>query len=172
MDPPKPVTSANLPPFEKPQLSQDTDSGNLAGSAALEAVESGLRRDLTNPGDYPEGGLRAWSVIVGAWSGLVACFGLMNSIGAFQAYASSVPLAHYSEGDVGWIFSVYVFLAFFCGVLFGPVFDTHGPRWLILIGSILLVAGVFLLSISSGMAAYPCPNVKHAAHIWILSLCS
>lgn len=104
----------------------------------------------TDPTSYPEGGLRAWSVVFGAWAGLVACFGLMNSIGAFQAYVSSGPLKHYSEGDVGWIFSVYVFLAFFCGLLFGPVFDTHGPRWLILLGSVLLVAAVMLLSISKG----------------------
>lgn len=168
MDPPKSAISATPPPAEKPELSRDTDSGNLADSAAPAAVETGLTRSPIDPSDYPEGGLRAWSVILGAWSGLVACFGLMNSIGAFQAYTSSVPLARYSEGDVGWIFSVYVFLAFFCGVLFGPVFDTHGPRWLILIGSILLVAGISLLSVSSGMAAYPYLSVKHTTHIWSL----
>ena len=59
---------------------------------------------------YPEGGLRAWSVVVGSFSGMLASFGLMNTIGTFQAYLSTHQLAHYSEGTIGWIFSLYVFL--------------------------------------------------------------
>jgi hypothetical protein len=116
-----------------------------------EAAEGGDDSD-TDRNTYPEGGLRAWSVVFGAWCGLVACFGLMNSIGAFQAYISEEQLKDYSDGDIGWIFSVYVFLAFFCGVLFGPIFDTHGPRWLILAGSVLLVAAVMLISFSTSKA--------------------
>ncbi|KAJ2893601.1 Aspyridones efflux protein apdF [Zalerion maritima] len=96
---------------------------------------------------YPEGGLEGWAVVFGAWCGLIASFGIMNSIGAFQDYISFGPLRDYSDGAVGWISSIHVFLAFFGGILFGPVFDTHGPRWLILLGSILLVASMMLLSI-------------------------
>ncbi len=101
---------------------------------------------------YPEGGLRAYSVVFGSFSGMVAGFGLMNTVGTFQAYLSTHQLAHYSPGSVGWIFSLYVFLAFFCGIQIGPVFDAKGPRWLVVGGTVCLVVGVIGVAESTGMA--------------------
>jgi MFS family permease len=56
-------------------------------------------------------------------------------------------LKEYNESTIGWIFSVYVFLGFFCGIQIGPVFDAHGPRLLVLAGSILMTASMFLLGV-------------------------
>ncbi|MCJ1311067.1 hypothetical protein MMC25_004737 [Agyrium rufum] len=98
--------------------------------------------DLPCEETYPEGGLAAYLVVLGSFAGMLACFGLMNTVGVFQAYLSRNQLASYSESEIGWIFSLYVFLSFFCGVQIGPVFDAQGPRWLILAGSICLIAGV------------------------------
>lgn len=95
---------------------------------------------------YPEGGLQAWSVVAGSWFCLFASLGLMNSIGTFQAYVLNNQLSSYSEGTVGWIFSIYTFLAFFCGVYIGPVFDKYGPRWLVISGSAFTVGGVLFMS--------------------------
>ncbi|KAI9841835.1 MAG: hypothetical protein M1838_003410 [Thelocarpon superellum] len=80
---------------------------------------------------------------------MTACFGQMNSIGTFQAYISTHQLQDYSPSTTGWIFSLYVFLAFFCGVQIGPVFDARGPRGLILAGSVIGVTGMMLLGICS-----------------------
>ena len=99
---------------------------------------------------YPEGGLRAWLVVLGSFCGMFAGFGYMNTIGVYQAYISKSQLADFSESSIGWIFSVYVFLSFGCGICIGPVFDAYGPRLLILAGSVCLVLSVFLLSISTG----------------------
>ena len=96
---------------------------------------------------YPEGGLRAWLVVLGSFCGMFAGFGYMNTIGIYQAYVSTHQLSEYSESSIGWIFSVYVFLAFGCGIQIGPVFDKHGPRLLILSGSVLLVLSAFLMSV-------------------------
>lgn len=104
--------------------------------------------ELLDPQDtavYPEGGLRAWSVVVGSFSAMVTCFGMMNSIGTFQAYIGTHQLNHLPSGSVGWIFSLYVALAFFCGAQVGPVFDAKGPRALVLVGSILLILSMMLL---------------------------
>ncbi|KAI5363505.1 putative major facilitator superfamily, MFS transporter superfamily [Septoria linicola] len=76
---------------------------------------------------YPEGGLRAWLVVAGAFSGMFACFGYMNTVGTYQAYLATNQLADYSESTIGWIFSVYIFLTFGAGVQIGPVFDKYGP---------------------------------------------
>lgn len=99
---------------------------------------------------YPEGGLRAWLVVFGSFSGMLAAFGMMNTIGAFQAYLSTHQLRDYSQGTIGWIFSLYVFLAFFCGIQIGPVFDAKGPRLLVFAGTIFLLASSFLLGICTG----------------------
>ena len=101
---------------------------------------------------YPEGGLKAWSVVFGSFCSMLAVFGLMNTVGTFQAYLSTHQLSSYSESTIGWIFSLYIFLAFFCGVQIGPVFDAKGPRWLVLAGSVLSVASVMGFAESTGMS--------------------
>src|SRR5258707_1145364 len=91
-------------------------------------VESPISSPTTSPrradsNTYPEGGLKAWLVVVGSFSGMLACFGYMNSIGVFQTYLSNNQLSSYSESSISWIFSIYCFISFFGGVQIGPVFD-------------------------------------------------
>ncbi|KAJ9198925.1 hypothetical protein DTO164E3_5015 [Paecilomyces variotii] len=104
-------------------------------------------RVLTDPygNTYPEGGRQAWIVVFGSFMGLVGSLGPMNTIGTFQAYVSTHQLKDESEGAVGWIFGVYAFLTFFCGIQIGPVFDAKGPRLLVLAGSICIVASFIIV---------------------------
>ncbi|KAF2128029.1 MFS general substrate transporter [Dothidotthia symphoricarpi CBS 119687] len=71
----------------------------------------------------------------------------MNTVGIFHSYLAEHQLKDYSESTISWIFSMYIFLAFFCGLQIGPIFDAHGPRLLILAGSILLCASMLLLGL-------------------------
>ncbi|KAF7555680.1 hypothetical protein G7Z17_g2022 [Cylindrodendrum hubeiense] len=57
---------------------------------------------------YPEHGLKAHSVTIGAWLTLFPASGLLNSAGTFQAYLLENELAGYSESKVGWIFIALV----------------------------------------------------------------
>ncbi|KAF2664993.1 MFS general substrate transporter [Microthyrium microscopicum] len=98
---------------------------------------------------YPEGGLRAWLVVLGSFSGMLASFGFMNTIGVFQEYISRNQLSTYSDSTIGWIFSMYIFIAFGGGLIIGPVFDAKGPRLLLLSGSICLVTAMLLIGIAS-----------------------
>ena len=98
---------------------------------------------------FPEGGLRAWLVVLGSFSGMTASFGNLNSAGTCQAYLITHQLAHVSPSAVGWIFSLYAFLTFFCGVQIGPVFDAYGPRWLVFVGSVCLFGGMMLVAEST-----------------------
>jgi len=98
--------------------------------------------------DYPEGGPRAWFVVLGCWLALFAALGLMNILATFQTYVSQNQLVNYSSGTIGWIFSVYTFVSFFLGIYIGPIFDKYGPRWLILSGTVCLAASLVLLSVS------------------------
>ncbi|KAG8166862.1 hypothetical protein KVR01_002551 [Diaporthe batatas] len=117
-------------------------------------VEQDLRRDAaSSAGDggesYPEGGLLAWLVVLGAWLGLLSSLGLMNTLATFQTYLTEHQLKDYDEGTVGWIFSIYTFVVFFGGLFIGPLFDKHGPRWLVLTGTVSVGASMMLFSIST-----------------------
>jgi MFS family permease len=75
----------------------------------------------------------------------MAAFGFMNIIGIIQQYLHNNQLKQYSDASVGWIFSVFIFLSLFCGIQVGPIFDAHGPKWLIVAGGFLVSVSAFLL---------------------------
>ncbi|CAM6119082.1 unnamed protein product [Calypogeia fissa] len=126
---------------------EETEKTSHGASLQSATLPSSLERNETVNVTYPEGGVRAWLVVFGSWCALLAALGTVNSAGSFQSYFMTHQLSAYSPGEVGWIFSVYAFLAFFGGVVVGPVFDKYGPRWLILVGSIGICVSMFLLGI-------------------------
>jgi hypothetical protein len=99
---------------------------------------------------YPEGGLDAWLVVLGAWCGLTASLGIYNTSGVFAAVISKVLLPEESTSTIGWIFSVYAFVNWVCGVQVGPTFDAMGPRALIIAGTVCTLVGIFALSVCTG----------------------
>lgn len=139
-----------LAPSKQPSCVPDNDSLAVDGFNPLPLMptEAPVPRDKNVPpdqddgNDYPEGGLRAWLVVLGSFSGMTASFGILNSAGTFQAYLSTNQLARESPSAIGWIFSLYAFLTFFCGVQIGPVFDAYGPRWLVFAGTVCLFGGM------------------------------
>lgn len=143
--------------------------GAVDGTVTSSPISSGIRvsHEADAPGEaplptYPEGGLRAYLVVFGSFCAMTAGFGLMNAVGVFQAYLSTNQLSRSSSGTIGWIFSIYIFLAFFCGAQIGPIFDAKGPRWLVLVGSILLVGGMFGVaeSKSTSLLQYMLANLR------------
>lgn len=97
--------------------------------------------------DFPEGGLRAWSVVIGGFCGSFSVFALINSTGVLLEYLQANQLKDYTTSQIGWIFGLELFLTFFCGAPVGPIFDAYGPRVMIFIGSILLCASLLLLGL-------------------------
>ncbi|OAA45070.1 Major facilitator superfamily domain, general substrate transporter [Metarhizium rileyi] len=146
------VNSRVLHDGEAAYSAEDGNTDAVAGSNAghqgnkLEKKATQVSTAASYEETFPEGGLRAWLVVVGAWFAFMSAMGLMNTIAIFQAYTLSHQLKGHSEGTVGWIFSLYTFLAFFCGVYIGPVFDKYGPRWLVISGCITNVTGVVCMS--------------------------
>ncbi|RAK73951.1 MFS general substrate transporter [Aspergillus fijiensis CBS 313.89] len=118
-------------------------------------LERGLRRQSTTPNptpvddpiDYPEGGRDAWLVVFGAFCGLAASLGLYNTVGVFEAVVSKDILPNVSSSTTGWIFSVYAFVNWVCGMQIGPTFDAMGPRALILAGTVCTLIGIFSFSV-------------------------
>ncbi|PSR88559.1 major facilitator superfamily domain-containing protein [Coniella lustricola] len=119
-----------IPSNSRPQLQRASTSGTGAES-------------------YPEGGLEAWLVVLGCFFALMAAAGLLNTLATFQAYLITHQLSEYSEGTIGWIFSLFPFVVFFVGLYTGPIFDKYGPRWIIAVGTVFDVLGLMLFSIST-----------------------
>ncbi|KAL6416322.1 major facilitator superfamily transporter monocarboxylate [Ilyonectria robusta] len=100
---------------------------------------------------YDEGGLQGWLVTFGAFCSLFSVFGTINSAGVFESYFATHQLKDKTPSQIGWVFSLYLFITFFVGVQAGPVFDRHGPRMLIAVGSILSIASWMILGECKGI---------------------
>lgn len=127
------------------ELEESSGSDNIHPSPTKSSSSSSNNNIDPHGAFYPEGGTRAWLVVLGSFSGMVAALGIMNTIGVYESYLARHQLASYSAASIGWILSIYVFLAFGAGLVIGPVFDVHGPRWLLFAGSILIILATFLL---------------------------
>ena len=138
-------------------LTTTIDSGHalptLAPSKTVDADKSTSNRTTDSSDDdedFPEGGLRAWLVVFGSFCAMFMVFGIVNSTGAFQDYFSSNQLRSYSSGQIGWIFSLNLFLVFLCGIYTGVIFDAHGPKIVLAVGSLAMVLSMMLLSFCTG----------------------
>ncbi|KZF24660.1 MFS general substrate transporter [Xylona heveae TC161] len=142
------------------ELSEEKDSLSLDPTADIAASpplgpqqsthETGNHSDDNNEDDdadyeFPEGGFQAWLVVFGSFCAMFMVFGVVNSTAALQDYFSNHQLRGYSPGSIGWIFSLNLFLVFFCGLYIGGIFDVHGPRLLVAFGSLALVLSMMLL---------------------------
>ncbi|KAK1978756.1 major facilitator superfamily domain-containing protein [Colletotrichum cereale] len=139
LEPKTPDAEAPVPALLSTEQPKSNDNA-IPATADAEAAQE----------QYPEGGPRAWLVVLGCWLVLFSSSGIMNSLGVFSTYIGSHQLAKYEAGSVGWIFSVYTFLCFACGVYVGPLFDKYGPRPLILAGSTCHVGSLMLFSVCTG----------------------
>ncbi|KAL4804172.1 major facilitator superfamily domain-containing protein [Aspergillus unguis] len=98
---------------------------------------------------YPEGGSKAWLVVVGAWCAMIPSMGLLNSLGTLHAWTSNHQLQDYSESSVGWIYGAYGFFLYVAGAQAGPIFDCYGPAYVVIPGSVGMVASLLCFSFST-----------------------
>lgn len=103
----------------------------------------------SRPEDFPDGGAKAWLVILGGWCCLFVSFGWITSIGVFQDYYQSHQLKDYSSSEVAWIPALQAFMMFSGAPFFGKIFDNYGPRHLVFFGTIFHVFGLMMVSLSS-----------------------
>ncbi|KDR69925.1 hypothetical protein GALMADRAFT_76714 [Galerina marginata CBS 339.88] len=88
---------------------------------------------------FPEGGLRAWTVIVA---------GYINSFGVYQDFYVRQYLRNFSPSAIGWIGGVQIFLNFSLGAITGRVFDRGYSC------TILYAISLFTLSLSHENSYY------------------
>ncbi|KAI8630515.1 major facilitator superfamily domain-containing protein [Xylariaceae sp. FL1651] len=97
----------------------------------------------------PDGGLVAWLQVLGSWCLSFNCWGIVNTYGVFQTYYETQLLPSQSPSNLAWIGSIQGFLLLFIGAITGPLYDHGYLRHLLVVGSLLMVVGTMLLSISN-----------------------
>ncbi|KAL8644886.1 MAG: hypothetical protein Q9226_007548, partial [Calogaya cf. arnoldii] len=97
---------------------------------------------------FPDGGRSAWLVILGSWCVFFITWGPIYTIGIFQSTESTLLLNH-SPSAIAFISSTKIAILYASGLLFSNLFDTYGPRWLLLIGSAMHVYGWMMASFST-----------------------
>ena len=68
---------------------------------------------------YPEGGYKAWSVVLGAWCAMIPGMGMLNTLGSLHAWNSTHQLSSYSQSSIGWIYGCYGFFLYLAGAQIG-----------------------------------------------------
>ncbi|KAL8832799.1 MAG: hypothetical protein Q9170_004744 [Blastenia crenularia] len=102
-----------------------------------------------DPSQFPDGGQEAWLVTLGCWCVFFVSWGPINTIGIFQEYYQQEVLKDYSPSAIEWISSTKLFVMYAGGIIVGWLFDSYGPRWLLLIGSAMHVYGFMMTSFST-----------------------
>jgi MFS family permease len=137
-------------PQGSPPLPSQTEKKEPADLYSTSDTESAPLPDPTTPAaafsPAPDGGARAWLVVVGAACIFFSCLGFMNSFGVFQAYYMTHQLRDETPDKVAWIGSLTAFIQFAGGALSGPLFDRYGS-WVIRPGAVLYVFALMMTSI-------------------------
>ncbi|KAL2180846.1 major facilitator superfamily domain-containing protein [Thermothelomyces heterothallicus CBS 202.75] len=137
---------------KSPRSPGSIDSLHDSASLSSSSIKTSAAGEFDQ--DSRDGGIRAWLVVSGCWLALFAALGFMNILSTFQAYLATTWTADdLSPGAVGGAIFAYAFLSFLLGLYVGPLFDKHGPRWLILGGTVSLVASLLLASVVDDDAA-------------------
>lgn len=93
---------------------------------------------------------RAWLIAVAAVVANAACWGTINSFGAFLDPMTDEFDA--SLGATALIYALPAFILFMLGLLTGPLADQYGPRPMLLSGALLTGAGLFITSNAPNLA--------------------
>ncbi|KAJ7065874.1 major facilitator superfamily domain-containing protein, partial [Mycena amicta] len=103
---------------------------------------------------FPEGCTSGYLTVFGAFLALFCTFGQMNAFGTFQAYYAEHQLSTMEPATIAWIGSLQLWVFFLSGGPIGSLFDTYGPRWLMVAGTIVYVFAIMMTSISTQYYQY------------------
>ncbi|TDZ17984.1 Aspyridones efflux protein apdF [Colletotrichum orbiculare MAFF 240422] len=133
---------------EKPDGTTPAMAGQHPDPSSDPAPDNSLRRSASRPSAIidtpPDGGWRAWMVVLSTHLVVMNTWGVANSFGVFQPYFTT--LFDRPPSDVSWIGSFEVFLLFFVGTFTGRWTDTGFFRPLFAVGCLLVVLGMVAAS--------------------------
>ena len=79
--------------------------------------------------DFPEGGWRAWSVVIGAWCAMIPSMGMLNTIGVLDAWIGENQLVALPKSQTAWVVSLYAFFLYIGGAGVGEFDRDRFAEW-------------------------------------------
>jgi hypothetical protein len=108
------------------QQSSDSSATRPSDLPPEKDLGGGLQSAAPLLSDVPDGGWRAYLVVLGSALTLFASFGVVNSYGVFEDYYESNRLTEENNSVVALIGAIQLFLLYGLGPLFGKIFDSYG----------------------------------------------
>ena len=90
--------------------SNESGSGLFGRDGQPDSDASTLTEEKEN--DFPEGGLKGYCVVVGAFCGLFSVFGIINASGILLEYFSTHQLKDYTSSQIGWFVNFFTVQAY------------------------------------------------------------
>jgi hypothetical protein len=82
-------------------------------SASLPPKVLELPIEANKPHNFPEGGLKAYLTVLGAFMAFACTFGQLSAFGTYQAWYASHQLQHLPASTISWIGSIQFWIFFF-----------------------------------------------------------
>ncbi|KAJ9121507.1 hypothetical protein QFC22_002124 [Naganishia vaughanmartiniae] len=121
---------------------------------------------------YPDGGLQAWSVLVGGFLTTFCGFGMIAGYGAFNTYYHKNLLSDYPLSVTAWIGSVSSCVTFAGATIGGTVMDRFGPRKVMMAGTMIMSLGFLLLSFCTELwQFFLCQSLFISSGIALMFVC-
>uniref|UniRef100_A0A0W0F6Z1 Major facilitator superfamily (MFS) profile domain-containing protein n=1 Tax=Moniliophthora roreri TaxID=221103 RepID=A0A0W0F6Z1_MONRR len=148
------MASTALPPvsqttsFEAPTVHGEYQGKKVLGveEKDIEKQKSPSQSEVTTLDDYPDGGARAWLIVLGTVLSGFGTFGFVNSWGVFQSYYEENLLKGTSPSTIAWIGSIQYALVFLPGLVTGRLFDIGIFKIPFAIASAIIVASCFVIA--------------------------
>ncbi|KAJ7499971.1 major facilitator superfamily domain-containing protein [Mycena latifolia] len=108
-----------------------------------------IQGDNPQEEEFPDGGLRAWGTVFGAFMINFSCYGVVTSFGVFEEHYSVNQLKNQPLSTISWIGSLQLSLILLMGCFSGPLFDAGYLKPMIVFAGALYVFCLFMTSIST-----------------------
>ncbi|PGH07653.1 hypothetical protein GX51_01662 [Blastomyces parvus] len=126
--------------------SETETSRNDKSNSQMQPIKPDEEQMPPSFGKAPDGGIRAWLVVAGAFFIFFSTLGYVNSFGVFQEYYLSHQLHEESPDNIAWIGSLAMFLQLSTGAIAGPLFDRYGT-WLLRPAAFFYLFAAMMVSI-------------------------
>jgi MFS family permease len=133
----------------KPDTDESTNASALENKEKVQPVQAAPPPRPPGMIPPPNGGLKAWLQVVGAFGVFFNTWGLLNTFGVFQTYYETGQLFVETSSNIAWVGSVQSFFVLVAGLISGPLYDRGYLRVLITSGAFLVVFGLMMLSLCS-----------------------
>ncbi|KAF9264599.1 MFS general substrate transporter [Marasmius fiardii PR-910] len=94
----------------------------------------------------PDGGLRAWLVVVGVTCLAFTAFGCTSTWGVFQAYYEETYLKGSSPSKIAWIGSIQNAMVFIPSMIMGRIFDKGYYHTMLISATVVVVVATMLVA--------------------------